>query len=1248
MIQLGPLELNSATAETPVGVRAATETTMSTGEIIKTRKEQSTLRLKVRLHRDDPTYKQLIEMSQNYKIAILPLYSGYENLDGLYVLRTITDRPINWLWHELIINLEDVGSYFRKVDDKGIRTDDWGVMYQEDFEDWVGGEILLDYQVWGWDTGVNVEYDEDPPVGSKCGVLSNSQDVTCVLFGFEHWKNYSYSVWVKSSSTDPFGIMWRATTGNITGAEDDFSGYLDPRTGGAHFEFLIDTTNNKYRVEYHSSWESDNKELLYEEEHEGLEADTWYLLQIICVGEYHFCMANGRIVTYFKDERCAGGNMGVTVRESGAAVVYMDNILVQQVPSGLMVLDETYSNPDGKILKQRETLYGKIAYSEDPTIKYKATTGGSSCILHLRMDQGYGHVIFDKSSYNHDARIMDGQWKDGYMRFKAGGRGLKISHDADLDNDDEGTVIIRMRLNAPSASIADPIIRRGTTDWAIWMGTNNGDQLFSCAEEPGSTAAGTAPRTSIYPLRPDYEWRTYVIRWKDSINRWEMYVDGVATGSDYSNIQSGYGTATGVDMLIGQANVDIEYILVYDQWIEEPSISGGTSSKILDVDSHHDNEVLDIRFNEQLDYVKEYWSNLTPALTGTPEYQDYDHDYDSKPLLYRRSGSYMTDAELIKLTLPDHLSNKLHAMDWTLELVMCRHEGDAASAKDLLVIGNSTKSTKTVRLYSEYDSTLDGWHWSTVDQSAGAKTGNFYEGEDTWGKNTGIAHITYRTSNRELRYYWFGEYRGKETLADDLGLLTDTVHVGGTEGTYYRVRIIASALNTKDLKKITDEYKSKPTQVFSQHEFKGYPELTNGLITTRGVVTSGDDVHGDKQIVELFDDGQFILPEGNVGTVTDLMAAANIVMDDEGVATTKGDEHTVWLMDAQPVIYYVDQDEVTIESRNQFRVRNPIGLGSGTQLRTQISISTGLYGLDVYSYISSRTRGWEMMFGFTDMQCCWREGGHSPHLQDNKDEVRGDFHAASGQGTSYDMDQYSSFEHLRNYSIFMNLNPDRSTWDARNYMIGVMPEHTDDYLYVDFETGGYTDVIQGFWFDDLHSNASGGFRTAIAIIPMDNTKVFNDPNASSPWSWTLNSYFTNSVDADSFNNQKIINDGSSNVPEMHASMNFEKGTWKSWWGVYGTLSIPFVQFRIHDGGDYVIKKQYLINTSGDQVYKDMSFTIPEDGTYTIGMGTRASDNVTDSFEIDGIIFFPCHNGADWILDQLYALRSVKNIRRYPM
>jgi len=71
MIQLGPLELNSVTLETPLGVSSADEIKLSTGRIQRVKDERFTLRLKVRLEKADSTYRQLVELVRNDKIVAL-------------------------------------------------------------------------------------------------------------------------------------------------------------------------------------------------------------------------------------------------------------------------------------------------------------------------------------------------------------------------------------------------------------------------------------------------------------------------------------------------------------------------------------------------------------------------------------------------------------------------------------------------------------------------------------------------------------------------------------------------------------------------------------------------------------------------------------------------------------------------------------------------------------------------------------------------------------------------------------------------------------------------------------------------------------------------------------------------------------------------------------------------------------------------------------------------------------------------
>lgn len=147
MIQLGPLKLNSVTSETPIGVKSSAARTATGIPFPKAGTHK--LRLNIRLHIKDPTYHQLVEMGRNSQIAILPLYSGYEHIDGLYVMTSLREGEVNWLWANFEILLERASHYFLKYNDVKLRDDDWNIMFQERFEEGLHrptrrAEILVD------------------------------------------------------------------------------------------------------------------------------------------------------------------------------------------------------------------------------------------------------------------------------------------------------------------------------------------------------------------------------------------------------------------------------------------------------------------------------------------------------------------------------------------------------------------------------------------------------------------------------------------------------------------------------------------------------------------------------------------------------------------------------------------------------------------------------------------------------------------------------------------------------------------------------------------------------------------------------------------------------------------------------------------------------------------------------------------------------------------------------------------------
>lgn len=1273
-IQIGPLEIPSVTQ--------VTDTVQTTGAFRKlqgtvpqqTQPGTKKLKLKVRLKKDDPVYHQLIELMRNNKIGALPLYSGYNHVDALHVVTSMREKPINWLWQEIDLTLEDVGNYFMKTQDSALRKDDWNTIYQEDFEDWSGSQVILNETLWGALNAVTYEGTVTDvgsgtfPVGEQCGVIGQAgetEDRKSFLFGFDYWKNYSFSAWVQSSSSENTGLIWRAESGNFRGVADDYDTTYDgAKTGGKHYRIVIDYNNNQYRVEYHNGWEASAEDIriLYSESHDELNIDTWYLLQVITIGDYHFCYVNGAMITYFKDKNCKGGRCGLYYMATGDTQMWMDNILVQEVPAAVLTLDESYSSPQGEIAKTRQTLYGQIAYAEDQAIKYKSGSGGPNCILYLRMDQEYGEMVADHSIRGNHARVRGGEWRDGYIRFSAKTDGLVVPYDEIwADSGEQGTIIMRMRVHdRPVLGGGDSIVIRGEDDWSIFWRTIFGHDHMKFAQgDPSSAAAFVAPRTTHYPIEPDAEWRTFVFRWdhtKTANGRWEIYVDGMAAGSDYDEVQKNYwdvgpGPST-EDMFIGQANVDIAYLVIYNTWMEEPSIPGSISSNLLDVDEHHEDEVWDLRCVDHPDRLKEYWSATAPTVAGgAPVYQDYGNPSDQKALLYRRSGYHFELSDHVTFTLPDELKNRLHKMDWTLEMVFVCSSGTTKSDHDMLVIGNSDRSTKTIKISTKTNSNPEGFFWATIDQSAGTKYVNFYDTNSPWPRGGAIIHLTHRATTNEMKYYWYGEYQGKEVLADDLGLLTDTVHLGTTGGgnnsvNYYRIRIIAKNLSDKEIERMTKVYGRKPVQVFDEHEFKGYPELNNGLMNVRTITENADKTHGDKLFVELFNDGSFIPVINRTG---DAALVHNAVLDDEG-DNTGHNTHYFRLLNAQPVVKHISNDEVIIETRGQSTMIDQLIPVSGVHVRTQVGLSAGLFAMDLNPIVTTRTSAWQMEFNNLEVQALWREGSHHPEGQTSENDVFGDFMTTSGLAIGQTMPSFASYPHLRNFSVGLNLNWDRSTWDNINYILGVMPEHTNSYMRAAFSNG--SDI-----FDTLALNGLAGFRgeyrVAVAIVPYDNTKVFEDVTADSPFSWSI-SNLNEVVHTEYFNGKYTRSDGTSNEAVANVSKTFDPGTWISWWTITGSMTVPILQIALYDSENYIIRKQTAYGltwpTKGsDHLYKDLSFVINDDDakTLTTEISIRGADNAVDEIIFDGVIFIPCYNGVDWILDQLFSARAVKNVRRYP-
>jgi len=1121
---------------------------------------------------------------------------------------------------------------------------------------------------------VSVNYTSPETVfGNSCGALSNTLNIKAALFGFDYWKNYDFSCWVQAGANNKFGIVWRSETGNIEGWNSALTANSANKHRGRHYELIVDPVNEKYLVEYHTSWDSgeDIVTTIYSETHESLDYDKWYLLGVITIGSYHFCFVNGHLITYFRDTNCKGGRAGVVFQNTANKAIFLDNVQVREIPASILVLDESYSEPQGEIVKTRETTFGQIAYCEDQQIAYKTGSGGSNCILHLRFDQPYGEKVFDRSPFNHDARVVSGEWKrEGHMRFYAGSDGLIIPYTSDLALDTEGTVIIRLRTHDDAVG-DDCIIRRGSTDWCVAIKNTDG-KLRSSSREPGSTPYTSAPTTDVPNHKPSSQWKTYVIRWDESIVRWQQFCDGQSSGADPNQSQSSNPViATTDDMVIGQANVDIEYIVIYNKWIEEPSLPGGISARIVDADSHHEDEVFDIRFTEHNLYnaMREFWNDLLHSESGTVEYiNPVDHMRDSKPLLYRRGGCFMGNTSHIQYILPDHLKNRMHVMDWTLEIVFASAAVSPIIATRTLVgIGNNLRTDFPIRVYGQSVSSKYTVRWSS-ESAATTDVGTVktYDNDDNHGLQ--IVHITYRANTRDLRAYFHGELQDKTILTAVPKSVSDYVTIGGNEGVFYRVRLIAKCLRNTEIAELATEYGEKPIQVFDEHEFKGYPELNNGLIVSRPIIDNADLVFGERQMVEVFNNGTFTRLEGRVDSTIKPIEIYNLAREDEGSnASPLGNVNSLRLWDMQPIVTHSSHDEAILQFRIQTKIRNPQLYMSGLHILTEVGIAAGLFAFDTHTKIGTHTLDWELRFRHHEMQTCWREGGHTPDGEDVEDDCRGNFYAATGNSNAFNMDADASIDHLSNFTVLTNVNHGAAYVADRDFTIGLLPEHTDDFIRVEFDAS--EEKIEQFWFDDLHRTGRK-FRVSMAFVPYENSDLFDDPNTSN-WSVTNLSQIS---EGNCFNNLCLKEGDSATVGEAYKVLTLAAGTWQAWWGIFGTPNqsdAPVAMVAsdygsINESGDAPNVRRalvhvnhtsrinfrridYSLNDTVKQMFQDMPLVVEGLTSKYIRFELRldATENNLGSYKFDGLCLIPCYNGADFILDQLYATRALKNIRRYP-
>jgi len=1254
MIQLGPLEIDKEILENPIGVKTGGYKRMSTGEELKLSEPINTLRIRFRIKLKDRKYKEIVSFIRNNKYGSVPLYTGHQYIDGLYQIKSMRESSINWKWQEIIILLERRGTRYNKIQEAWLRYDDWNIIYEEDFED--SPAELLNQKVYDDDASALQISTTVYMVGDKGGRINTSgQQYNAILFGFDYWRNYEVGVWVQGDQNAENGLAWKCETGNFQGFDDDLLGNSLDQHRGMHYEIVLDPLNNQIRVEYRDSWDTGEEtiDIIYTEDHDDINYDQFYHLKAITINNTHFCYVNGRLITYFEDKRCKGGCCAIFMRSTADCNLYFDDILVREVPVSALVLDESYTEDVPDLVKTRTTTHGQIAYSQYQQVSYKAGAG-ANCILHLRFDQGFGDKVYDQSRFNHHARVVNGEWKEGYMRFKRDIDGLIVPYDSNLSNKAEGTIIMRMRrCKGPSDDDdGDAIIRRGSTDWSVslytWQAAAGTVELGSGAENPDSAAVYLNGMTRFDPHLPDYSWKTFIIRWKDSLGRWETYVNGLGAAADPGGYQKDYGSSTTDDMIIGRANVDIEYLVVYDKWIEYPEIPGGTGVRILDVDSHHEDELLDIRLNEHSEFVREYWSGIAPTFIGSAVYQDYEKEADQRTMLYRRGGHYYAGgSDGCKMTLPDHIKNRMHDSDWTIEHIACG--AGTTSQVDSLVIGNSDKSIKTIRISSWHSAGTKGYFYSCYLADASTEEEHVKQMRGS-GTGTVIFHLTYQASTRTLKAYHTGEFASELVLSDDIGSTTDTIHIGaGHQAIFYRSRIIGRKLNDHEIREMTDEYMGKAVQVFHQHEFKGSPELDNHLITLRSRADSGDLRYGESKTIEVFDEGTFEVIQGAYGGT--LPAKVHDFIRDEEAASSfyvRGWQDNM-------LVDMVSQDEVIIESRMQTQIRNKEIMSSGLHLNHKTGLAIGLYAVDLHTRVSTRARAWALRVENTDMQAIWREGGHCPREEDTLADQRGNFYAASGNTHNPNMGSSSSFDQLSNLTVMLNLNYDRSSWDNRNYIIGLLPDDIQTIMSVVIASGGT--VIDYVSLNDLQRRVGGEFKIAMAFLPYDNTKVFSDISDQSPFSWSATRYGndTSGSASSAFNDNVMLSDGSYNVASISKAITVDPGTFKLWWNQFGNQDTGRVRqlFRAWTSGTPKIFRHVKYSDTKNEdtdpaLWIDSELVVSEDVAteITFEERLRGIDNTPTPIKLDGLVIIPCYNGADFILDQLYSARALKNIKRF--
>jgi len=1251
MIQLGPLKLTEALTAV-VGIKEGRYKRLSSGEEMIIQVAKNTMRMNFRM--ENHKTPELLELLRNNQVQSMPLYSGHEYLTGNYAIQTLRESPISAYYSDFELILAKTSDYVKKLQDIMIRQDDWTVLVKQNFDNGTAISSLLPKFVSLHDAGAHtnlVAADDDIQAisGTRVWRIEPTGYKGIAIFG-THWRNFHYSAWVQCNDAFKHGIIWRAEEGNIEGWTDTWTKTAaNYANRGRHYRLVVDATNNNYLIEYHSAWGSgDVAEIIWTQSEEELGLNTYYHLGVICVGDTHYCFVNGQLIHYFEDTRSKGGKVGVIIDSSASGdYLYVDDVLVHEVPYVPLVLDESHTEPSVDPLKTRETPRGTIGYYEHPDVSYKMNQGGSNCVLHLRFDQPYGNKVFDLSGNNNHADVIGGIWSNaGYIKFDRSqssgttdGTFIRIPHSSELNTDAEGTLIIRMRNRVPYGNgFAQKVISKGNGAWRLSI--DFATDLSFCIDEDGP-CSGQSIQTPVGEF--SQEFKTYVVRWNKTTANMNMYKNGRLIGAPVSSWTSD-GHETTDPILIGNANVDIEYVLLYDKYLEFPDLPDSFGVRLMDVDTHHEHEIFDVRWCDPIALVKEYWSDASWTNSGAEHLDDLTSSQDP-PLLYRRGGLALIDtSDYVYTDLLTHISDSLESSNFTLELVL-RHNTVSTTQSisyDIFSICDSTGATQTIGLSLYRGPTGPTYLRATIKTIGGTETHDLFPliatGSGVVNRIGSVIQVVFKADDLTLTAYWNGKKAGTATLSNNIdGTDLARVYLGKRNATgtgcenviLYRARIIATALTKQDITEIYHEYDKSPIQVFGEHEFKGYPGLNNGLLSVRPTGNHADNEICERPLFEIYDNGSYLVPSGDSGGDTESMELQHAI-DDET------DTYRIRSFEVNPIVKSISQDHVEIEFRNQFQRRDQYLPAQGSYTRQRMELALGMFAVDNEIQVNTRSSNWELYLVHNDMQVLWQEGSYVKYQGDG-DKAWQTFISCNGPGAAAKtLDGEPSKPYFASYTILAN-------WSNHDYALGIMLSSMEDHMQVEIAAGDA--VLKG---DVYFQNIQGSkLRVVMGVIPVTKENIYRTENN---WSKV---YFTIQTSQSEFiDDNNLVGDQSSNTAKAYKSFSFEPGIYRLFFNFVFNQSTNFLMSVTDSSGYYrALRKQYMGvgYVKPEQMWFDLDLVVNAITAENMIMKLtlKASDNTgSDTTEFDGLVILPLWNGADFILDQLYLARQLKLVRRY--